>query len=44
MDWTILHALNNFLAQRDAVEDPLLTFVNLSELLFPPPVERADSG
>jgi undecaprenyl-diphosphatase len=34
MDWTILHALNNFLAQRDAVEDPLLTFVNLSELLF----------
>lgn len=34
MDWTILHALNDFLYRRDAVEDPLLTFVNLSEALF----------
>ncbi len=34
MDWTILHALNDFLYHRDAVEDPLLTFVNLSEALF----------
>lgn len=34
MDWTVLHALNDFLYHRDAVEDPLLTLVNLSEALF----------
>lgn len=34
MDWSLLHALNNFLAQHDAVEDPLLFYVNASEALF----------
>lgn len=34
MDWSLLHALNNFLAQHDAVEDPLLFYVNVSEALF----------
>ncbi len=34
MDWSLLHALNDFLFHHDAVEDPLLTFVNLSEALF----------
>jgi undecaprenyl-diphosphatase len=34
VDWSILHALNNFLYHRDAVEDPLLSFVNASEALF----------
>lgn len=30
----MLHALNGFLFRNDAVEDPLLAFVNLSEALF----------
>ena len=34
MDWSLLHALNDFLAQHDAVEDPLLFYVNASEALF----------
>jgi undecaprenyl-diphosphatase len=34
VDWQVLHALNDFLYRRDALEDPLLTFVNLSEALF----------
>lgn len=34
MDWSLLHALNNFLFQHDAVEDPLLFYVNVSEALF----------
>lgn len=34
MDWSLLHALNNFLAQHDAVEDPLLFYVSVSEALF----------
>jgi undecaprenyl-diphosphatase len=34
VDWSVLHALNDFLYRRDAVEDPLLAFVNLSEALF----------
>lgn len=34
MDWSLLHTLNNFLYHRDVVEDPLLTFVSLSETLF----------
>ncbi|MBS1678054.1 MAG: phosphatase PAP2 family protein [Actinobacteria bacterium] len=34
MDWSILHTLNNFLYQHDAVEDPLLFYVNISEALF----------
>jgi undecaprenyl-diphosphatase len=34
MDWSLLHTLNDFLYHRDGVEDPLLTFVNVSEALF----------
>jgi undecaprenyl-diphosphatase len=34
VDWSVLHALNGFLFHNDAVEDPLLTLVNLSEALF----------
>jgi undecaprenyl-diphosphatase len=34
MDWSILHALNDFLYRHDAVEDPLLFYVNVSEALF----------
>ncbi|HKZ12463.1 MAG TPA: phosphatase PAP2 family protein [Solirubrobacterales bacterium] len=34
MEWSILHALNDFLYHHDAVEDPLLFYINLSEALF----------
>ena len=34
MEWSILHALNDFLYRHDAVEDPLLFYVNVSEALF----------
>jgi undecaprenyl-diphosphatase len=34
MDWSLLHALNDFLSRHDAVEDPLLFYVNVSEALF----------
>jgi undecaprenyl-diphosphatase len=34
MDWTVLHALNDFLFHHDSVEDPLLFYVNVSEALF----------
>ena len=34
MDWSLLHALNDFLFHHDGVEDPLLFYVNLSEALF----------
>jgi len=34
MDWSLLHALNDFLFHHDAVEDPLLFYVNASETLF----------
>lgn len=34
MDWSILHTLNDFLYRHDAVEDPLLFYVNISEALF----------
>jgi undecaprenyl-diphosphatase len=34
VDWSVLHALNNFLFRHDAVEDPLLFYVNVSEALF----------
>jgi undecaprenyl-diphosphatase len=34
MEWSILHALNDFLYRHDAVEDPLLFYINLSEALF----------
>ncbi len=34
VDWTLLHALNDYLFHHDAVEDPLLYYVNASEALF----------
>jgi undecaprenyl-diphosphatase len=34
MDWSILHALNDFLYRHDGVEDPLLFYVEISEALF----------
>lgn len=34
MDASVLHALNGFLLHHDGVEDPLVTYVNLAELLF----------
>jgi undecaprenyl-diphosphatase len=34
VDWSVLHALNNFLFRHDGVEDPLLFYVNASEALF----------
>jgi undecaprenyl-diphosphatase len=34
MDWSLLHALNDFMAAHDGVEDPLLFYVEISEALF----------
>jgi undecaprenyl-diphosphatase len=34
VDWSVLHTLNDFLFRHDAVEDPLLFYVNASEALF----------
>jgi undecaprenyl-diphosphatase len=34
VDWSILHALNDFLHRNDGVEDPLVFYVNASEALF----------
>jgi undecaprenyl-diphosphatase len=34
VDWSVLHTLNDFLYRHDAVEDPLLFYVNASEALF----------
>ncbi|MGE5335973.1 MAG: phosphatase PAP2 family protein [Nitrososphaerota archaeon] len=34
MDWSVLHALNDFLYSHDGFEDPLLFYVNASEALF----------
>jgi undecaprenyl-diphosphatase len=34
MDWSLLHALNDFMYRHDGVEDPLLFYVNVSEALF----------
>ena len=34
MDWSALHTLNSFLWHHDAVEDPLLAYVNAAEALF----------
>jgi undecaprenyl-diphosphatase len=34
MDWSLLHTLNDFLFRHDRVEDPLLFYVNASEMLF----------
>ena len=34
MDTSLLHTLNGFLFRHDGVEDPLVFYVNLAELLF----------
>src|SRR5712675_2474270 len=34
LEWSVLHTLNNFLYHHDAVEDPLLAYINASEALF----------
>jgi undecaprenyl-diphosphatase len=34
VDWSVLHALNDFMYRHDGVEDPLLFYVNASEALF----------
>jgi len=34
VDWSLLHALNDFMFRHDGVEDPLLFYVNVSEALF----------
>jgi undecaprenyl-diphosphatase len=34
VDWSVLHTLNDYLFRHDAVEDPLLFYVNASEALF----------
>jgi undecaprenyl-diphosphatase len=34
VDWSVLHSLNDFLFRHDAVEDPLLFYVNASQALF----------
>jgi undecaprenyl-diphosphatase len=33
-EWSVLHALNDFLYRHDAIEDPLLAYINVSEALF----------
>jgi undecaprenyl-diphosphatase len=34
MDWSTVHSLNGFLADHDAIEDPLVTYVQAAEVLF----------
>jgi undecaprenyl-diphosphatase len=34
MDHSLLHALNGFLVHHDAVEDPVVAYVNAAEMLF----------
>jgi undecaprenyl-diphosphatase len=34
MEWSLLHTLNDFLYRHDAIEDPLLFYINVSEALF----------
>src|SRR5689334_18959149 len=34
MDFSLLHHLNAFLGHHDGIEDPLVAYVNASELLF----------
>ena len=34
MDWSVLHSLNDFLYRHDAVEDPVVFFIGISEALF----------
>jgi undecaprenyl-diphosphatase len=34
VDWSIVHSLNGFLSHHDAIEDPLLAYVQAAEALF----------
>jgi undecaprenyl-diphosphatase len=34
MDWSLVHSLNGFLYHHDAIEDPLLAYVEAAEALF----------
>jgi undecaprenyl-diphosphatase len=34
MDWSVLHTLNDFLFRHDAIEDPVLFYVNAAEAMF----------
>ncbi len=34
VDWPLLHALNDFFARHDGIEDPVVTYVNAAEALF----------
>jgi undecaprenyl-diphosphatase len=34
MDWSTVHSLNGFLAHHDAIEDPLMAYVQAGEALF----------
>lgn len=34
MDWSVVHSLNGFLFHHDAIEDPLLAYVQAAEALF----------
>src|SRR5689334_3707594 len=34
MDWSLLHALNNFLASHDAIEDPVVAYERAAQFLF----------
>ena len=34
MDWSLLHSLNDFLAEHDGLEDPLVRYVRAAEVLF----------
>src|SRR3954468_6653893 len=34
MDWSLLHALNNFLASHDVVEDPVVAYERAAQFLF----------
>ena len=34
VDWSIVHSVNGFLAGHDAIEDPLLAYVQVSQALF----------
>jgi undecaprenyl-diphosphatase len=34
VDWSLTHALNGFLANHAAIEDPLVAYANAAELLF----------
>jgi undecaprenyl-diphosphatase len=34
VDWSVLHTLNDFLFRHDAIEDPVLFYVNAAEAMF----------